>query len=346
MTLVDGFRLAEPPVNTVRALYKKGLIKERVYRPSKAAQLEAERNTLSVAQQKLVKQLMQEPARAQSSAFLAYDEAQRHRMALLAYQVLRFQHRKGDRDPEVAARSLALLKVVHANNYQGEYASQQPLPPEDGHGTQMLSLGGGQQGSSDFGGLGYRFTYHDLIDRNTGFLRGAQIEGIDLKFRSTESEDLALETADIVHIRSLSPRNRLIRPVSWFVHGGLERAMAGDRKRLVRFVQGGPGLAWQVGDVMPYGFVSARFENNSVYSSFMEPGAGAQAGALWYLPQAQVNVGAEGYYFANDEYRHRQFLRINLPLGRQSALRAGWQRDAWRGENAQEFSLTWRQFFN
>jgi hypothetical protein len=210
----------------------------------------------------------------------------------------------------------------------------------------MLSLGGGQLESDDFGELRYRFTYHDLVDRNAGFLRGAQIEGLDLHFRATESDDPKLEAADIVHIRSLSPRNRLIKPVSWFVHGGLERALAGDRKRLVRFVQGGPGLTWQAGDIMPYGFVTARLENNSEYSSFLEPGGGAQAGMLWYLPWAQVNAGGEGYYFANDEYRHRQFLHINVPLGRQSAIRAEWRRDGWRGDNEKGFSLAWRQFFD
>lgn len=346
MTLVDGFRLAEPPVNTVRALYKKELVRERVYRPSKAAQLDAERQAMDAGQQKLVKRLMADPSVAKGPVFSAYDEAERHRMALLAYQVLRFRHRNDERDPEVAARSLALLKVVNANAYEGELTVPTPVPPERGHGTQMLSLGAGQLESQDFGELGYRFTYHDLIDRDTGFLRGAQIEGIDLHLRSTESDDLKLESADIVHIRSLSPRNRLIKPISWFVHGGLERALAGERKRLVRFVQGGPGVTWQAGNFMPYGFLTARLENNSAYSSFLEPGGGAQAGLLWYLPRAQVNAGGEGYYFANDEYRHRQFLRINVPLGRQSAIRAEWQRDGWRGDNDKGFSLTWRQFFN
>ena len=345
-SLLDGFRLAEPPVNTVRALYEADLIEERVYRPSKAVELEADRLRLDKHAQRLSKRLMKDPTLAQSEAFLAYSESDRHLMARLAFRTLRFEYRKKERDADVAQRSFALLRVMNAYQYDGDDQIAAPVPPEMGHGTQMLSLGGGQLDNTDFGDIGYRFTYHDLIDRNTGFLRGAQIEGIDLRFRSTDSEALKLQTADIVHIRSLSPRNRMIKPISWFVHGGLERAQAGERKRLVRFVQGGPGLTWQAGGFMPYAFAVARVENNSAYSPLLEGGGGASAGALWYLPWAEINLGGEGIYFGNDEYRHRQFFHVNIPLGRQDALRAEWQRDAWRGDNENGFSISWRHFFD
>ncbi|HEY9036784.1 MAG TPA: DUF4105 domain-containing protein [Pseudomonadales bacterium] len=342
----DGLRLAEPPVNTVRALYKANLISGRIYRPSKAVQIESERQQLSDAEQRLVKQLIADPAIASSDTFLAYPESQRHLMALLAYQILRFEHRKEDRSQDVAHRSMALLNIVNRNPGPADYPVITPPPPEDGHGTQMLSIGGGQEDSNDFGEIGYRFTYHDWIDRNQGFLKGAQIEAADIRLRSTDSGSLKLQSADLVHIRSLSARNELIKPLSWFVQGGLERAEADNQEKLVRFVQGGPGLAWQADNLMPYAFITARLENNSVYSPFLEPGAGAQAGLLWYLPYAEINIGSDGTYFANDDYRYRYFTHINIPISRQSAIRLEWQHKTWRGDHEDEVSLTWRQFFD
>ena len=90
-------------------------------------------------------------------------------------------------------------------------------PPESGHGSQMLAASGGQRGSDDFGEVSYRLTYHDLLDNRRGFLDGAQIQGLGITLRSTESGAARLEELDLVSIRSLSPRGRFSKPLSWYV---------------------------------------------------------------------------------------------------------------------------------
>lgn len=353
-TILDGFRVAEAPVNTVRVLDQEGMIADRYYRPSKAMQLQADVAQLDRRQQRLASQLQKDPAVALSPAFLEYDEAERHLMARVAYQALRFHHRKGARAPDVSSRSFELLRIMNENQ-AGTYAPA-PVPPapESGHGTQRLRVGGGQVENRDFGELGYRFTYHDLIDNNPGFLRGAQIEGLDLLLRSEESGDLKLESLDVVHIRSHSPRSAFVRPISWFVHGGIERAQAGGRERLVRFVHGGPGLTWSFGPLMPYGFMTARLENNSAYTPLVQAGGGAQAGMLLYLGRTQWDLGSRGTYFGNDEYRYRHAAAVQIRLGRQSGLRLeGWQ-DNWRADLGRQwlddhengFSLSWQHYID
>lgn len=344
--LIDGFRVAEVPVNTVRTLYDNDLVKARVYRPSKAALLQADIDVLTDAEQRLSERLISDPSRAQSEAFLDYSEQRRHLMARTAFKTLRFRERNNTRTEDVAKNSLALLRLMRANAYQEEVEVVPPVPPESGHGTQLVGVGGGQLASQDFGELYYRFTYHDLIDNNRGFLRGAQIEGLDFRLRSTESNDLKLESLDVVHIRSLSPRNHFIKPISWYVHAGLEQAKAGSRKRLVRFVQGGGGMTWHWGVMQPYALATIRLENNSAYSPLAEGGGGANIGALWYFKYAQINSSAEGIYFGNDEYRHRWQFDVNVPMGQQNALRLEWQRDGWRGEAETGFNIAWRHYFD
>ena len=351
--IMAGFRLAEAPVNTVRVLEREGLIAEREYRASKAMLLASDAAQLTPAQRRLTLSLLDDPAIAAAGEFQAEPEAARHLMARVAYQTLRFRYRKQDRSDDVAARSFALLRVMN-NNRAGDYAPPPaPPPPEDGHGTQRILVGAGQYGNADFGEIGYRFTYHDLVDNNAGFLRGAQIEGLDLVLRSTESGEAKLQALDVVHIRSHSPRTAFVKPVSWFVHGGLERAPAGGRERLVRFVQGGPGLTWQWDNFLPYGFVTARLENNSAFSPLLQAGGGAQAGLLLYLNSSQWDLGSEGIYFGNDEYRYRHRLRMHWSMARQHGLRLEVWQDNWRTsdrdwyrDHENGFSLSWHFYID
>lgn len=343
--LMEGTRIAEVPVDTVRALYRSELVAERRYRPSKAVELDHLAGRLNARERRLAMRLMEQPALAQEESFQSLPEGRRHLVARVAYQAIRFHHRKQARDADVARRGMSLLRVMQANETPSLPPPPEPEPPEAGHDTQVVSLAGGQRGSADYGELGWRFTYHDVLDRVTGFLPGAGIEGLDLRLRSTESEQIKLEQLDVVEIRSLSPRGTFVKPVSWFVHGGLERARVDDRRELLRFVQGGPGLSWQWGRFLPYGFLSARVENASGWRPFLESGAGAELGLLYHAPAVQWGVSVSGTYFENDAYRHSSRFTLNLPLSRNNALRGECWRDGWRGDGINECRLEFRHFF-
>lgn len=343
--LIEGFRLAEAPVNTVRTLDDKQLIAGKVYRPSRAVELQADVDELNIVERNLARRLLADPTLAESEEFKAHAPERRHLMARSAWRALRLRERKKERSEEASARSFALLHIMQANTAQ-TVTMHEPISPDQGHGTQMLSVSGGQMESQAFGELGYRFTYHDLLDNPQGFLRGAQIAGIDARLRAAESGRLKLESLDVIHIRSLSPRNAFVKPLSWFIQTGFERAPVYDEQQLVRFVQGGAGFSWKVGTMQPYALAALRLENNDGYRSFIESGAGANLGALWYFSAVQLNVSSEGIYFANDEYRYRAQAEMNVPLGRQNALRLRWRQDYWRDDHAREFKLEWRHYFD
>ncbi|MDP0886297.1 DUF7840 domain-containing protein, partial [Klebsiella pneumoniae] len=73
-----------------------------------------------------------------------------------------------------------------------------------------------------------RMAYHDLADNAYGFPLGAQIEIGQLKLRQYEGNRWQLQNLDLVTIRSLTPRNQLLKPLSWQVAGGLERVPGED----------------------------------------------------------------------------------------------------------------------
>ena len=218
-------------------------------------------------------------------------------------------------------------------------------PPESGHGSQMIAAAAGQLGGDDFGEFSYRLTYHDLLDNSLGFPEGAQIQGLGLTVRSTESGAPELEELQLVGIRSFSPRDQFAKPLSWYVEGGLERAWAG-RRRLVRYLQGGAGASWRYGGWQPYLLASARAENNSEFSEVVTPGGGGEAGMLYHAGRWQWQLSTAGHYFTNDVYRHRSRLAVQYALSQQQGLRAQVEREGWRGGDDTEFKLQWRWYYD
>ena len=343
--LLDELRFAELPVNTVRALDQRGLVTERHYRPSKEVELAALSDRLNDQEQTLARRLAADPAVAESAAFQSRPPRRQAMMARTAYSYVRFVNRKAARTEDIAGRSFALLTLV--NRLPSVEVPELPdkAPPESGHGSQMLAASGGQRGSDDFGEVSYRLTYHDLLDNRRGFLDGAQIQGLGITLRSTESGAARLEELDLVSIRSLSPRGRFSKPLSWYVEGGLERAWAG-RRRLTRYVQGGAGGSWRSGPWQPYLLASVRAENNSDFGPLITPGGGAEAGMLYHAGRWQWQLSSAGHYFSNDVYRHRSTLAVQYALAREHGLRASLEREGWRGDGETEFKVQWRWYFD
>ncbi|MEH6708415.1 MAG: DUF4105 domain-containing protein [Alloalcanivorax venustensis] len=343
--LLDELRFAELPVNTVRALDQRGLVTERHYRPSKEVELAALRDRLDDQEQALARRLAADPAVAESDAFQSRPPRRQAMMARTAYSYVRFVNRKAARTEDIAGRSFALLTLVNRLPSVEDPELPDKAPPESGHGSQMLAASGGQRGSDDFGEVSYRLTYHDLLDNRRGFLDGAQIQGLGITLRSTESGAARLEELDLVSIRSLSPRGRFSKPLSWYVEGGLERAWAG-RRRLTRYVQGGAGGSWRSGPWQPYLLASVRAENNSDFGPLITPGGGAEAGMLYHAGRWQWQLSSAGHYFSNDVYRHRSILAVQYALAREHGLRASLEREGWRGDGETEFKVQWRWYFD
>lgn len=343
---MDHFRLAEVPVDTLRSLARKGFIESSEYRPSKANKLDAMIARLDAREQELALTLSRDVSVSRGERFLSLPAKRRHLVARTAYSYLRLQEREGDRSEEGAARALALLRLVNDTPPVTGIEPEKPVSPVNGHGVKMIAGTGGLLGDRTFGELQARFAYHDWLDAPGGFLKGATIESFNLQLRKTESDDLDLERLDIFNIRSLAPRNRFRKPVSWFVNGGLDRRFVDSNRELTRQIQGGPGLAWEIGPLMPYGFGVARAENSSGDNAFISTGAGARTGVLWYADDFQLGLEAEGLYYDSDDARVRASATLNLPITANNAVRARVERDEGHDRGETEFRLSWRYYFD
>lgn len=344
--LMSGMRFAELPVNTVRALYDAKLVTERRYRPSKARELEHLAAQLDAVELDWAHRLMQTPALADTPAFQARAAPRRHLIAQVAYQALRVRHREGARDDAASGRGLALLRVVQRNPAPVLAQTPEPPPPEAGHDTQMASVGFGSQDGAAFTELGYRLTYHDILDPLTGFLPGAGIEGLDLRLRATDGEGLSLESLDLVNIRSLAPRGAFVKPTSWFVHAGLEQVPVENDRHLATFIQGGPGASWRFGAFMPYAFALLRAETVSGFDPDLALGGGTELGAVYLTPRLQVGASAQMIYFSDNFYRLRTSLTADMPISTDNAVRADCAHETWERQAVNSCRVALRHYFN
>ena len=328
LRLTEQFPLTAIPTDTVKAVKEAGLVESIQYRPSRERELLSRAAPLTDEEQQWVLKVSADQKQLQAQAFKAQP---RDRQALIidaAYRLERYRANGQERDPARAQRSFELLRAINQNPAP-ELDIPQPGLPEDGHESRTWQAGLGTRGDKAFGEYGLRMAYHDLNDNAESFPLGAQIEILQLKLRQYEGNDWQLQQLDLATIRSLTPRNELLQPLSWQVTGGLERVPGKhDDETLVSHVNGGGGGTWQLGDdLLGFALGTVRVEHNNDFAGFIAPAAGFNTGLLWKNPLGNFSLEAKGDFFTNGEVRRGLSLNQQWELSRNLGLRLSAQRE-------------------
>ena len=322
VALTGQFPLTAIPTDTVRAIKQAGMVERIDYRPSREKQLLARASQLDEAEQAWVLALADDTDRANDRAFLNLPGPRRALIQDAAYRLVRYHATGTERDSVQAKRSFELLKAINRNP-PGALTVERPELPENGHQSRTWQLGAGSRGERSFAEYGLRMAYHDLNDNLAGFPLGAQIEILQLKLRQYENNDWQVERLDLATIRSLTPRNRLLQPLSWQVAAGLERVPGqGERRELVSHVNGGAGGTWQLGeDTLAYAMGTARLEHNSDFAAFIAPAVGFNSGLIWTNALGNLSLEAKGDYFQQGEVRRSLALNQQWEISENLGLR-------------------------
>ncbi|WP_339080149.1 DUF4105 domain-containing protein [Pseudomonas sp. TMP9] len=322
VALTGQFPLTAIPTDTVRAIKQAGMVERIDYRPSREKELLARASQLDEAEQEWVLALADDTDRVNDRAFLSLPGPRRALIQDAAYRLVRYHATGTERDSAQAKRSFELLKAINRNP-PGALTVERPELPENGHQSRTWQLGAGSRGERSFAEYGLRMAYHDLNDNLAGFPLGAQIEILQLKLRQYENNDWQVERLDLATIRSLTPRNRLLQPLSWQVAAGLERVPGqGERRELVSHVNGGAGGTWQLGeDTLAYAMGTARLEHNSDFAAFIAPAVGFNSGLIWTNALGNLSLEAKGDYFQQGEVRRSLALNQQWEVSENLGLR-------------------------
>jgi hypothetical protein len=325
LDLTSEFRFWTIPADTVRAVARQpGLVRDVVFRPARAAGVRARAATLDENERRLAGELGRGAIVSTVDPVMSLTPPRRAEVLELAHEFARL--RAAANPSQVDPVSAELL---HARSQLPPGAPpSHPVPagrPEEGHASARLALGGGRSDGHRYTEIRWRPAYHDLLDDERGFTRGAQVQFFDTAIRHRADGGTRLEELQLVDGMSLVPRDEFIDAVSWRAQLGWRRQRLADgAEPLVFRAQGGPGFTVERGGSLLFALVEGALETESRYRRGYALGAGVAGG--WLLdvtPAWRVSVEADAGRFGAGEVRsyRRGTLRQRISLGRNLALR-------------------------
>ena len=352
LELTAPFRLWALPVDTVRALTREaGLVKNVRYRPANSTILGARLQGMAPQERRMARDLGLGELAVGDAALRAMPAERAAAVIEAGYDYLNYR------------RTTAVSKVPDGGGLAHELLvarSELPVPaqtprvdpgvrPDHGHRTSRLAGGAGRRAGRDFFELGVRPTYHDLLDDDGGYIRGAQIEFFHLRARRYEAEDARIESFIPVDIFSLSPRDEFFQPRSWRFAAGWRRTAArnGDEP-LALASEGGAGAAWSLGAHRFYALAEADARAHDTLDKGYTIGAGARVGALFDpTPRWRVHAYARQLgTLAGQKHDPGAFvLEQRLAFTRDVALRLELSREKEAGRSAATGLLTLHLYF-
>ena len=116
-----------------------------------------------------------------------------------------------------------------------------PPNPLHSHRAARVMLGAGSRDGELISYIGVRPVYHDLEDSSYGFLRGTQIEFLNI-LASYSDDDINLEELTVVSIVSIAQRSEFFKSFSWRTKLGWDRDLFDDKTNFSTSV--GAGYSW------------------------------------------------------------------------------------------------------
>ena len=345
--LTNEYMVTAIPIDTVKTIYKAGIIENTEYRPARATVLSFMIQQMPENNRELVMQLSKNIEIKNSSDFTRLSRDEQREIIEAAYKYLRYQQTGTDRDPAVAKRSFQLLKL--RNNYPVSSTPDLPPPvsPEKGHNSKRTSFALGRRLDNYYAEVGFKMSFHDLEDNEEGFLRGAQINIGSLQIRAEENEGISLYKLDLIDIFSLSPRTQFFKPSAWRVYAGFEKQLTDGVDQLAAHLTGGAGGSWDFSDNNQfYTLATGRLEINKQLDHTVEPGIGFITGLLSHFGTNTARLEISGEHFTGNMYRLRAQYIHNFVINTNNSLKI-FAKHEWQ-ENEVEFSdinLSYQYYF-
>jgi len=330
------------PVDTVRAVVQApGLLRSQHYRPSNGTELRSRAARLPLPAVDLARDLAEARTQPADMAKGSWTGLQQAQVLELAERYTTFLGTRGALASEQVQQTRLALLGARAMLPEAPNA-ETPVPgvaPQEGHRTGRVDLDLGRREGRPFWRLGWRSSYHELLDPEAGYTRGAQIEIGRIEVAQARGEGIRLERATVIDILSLAPRERLIGGTSWKVRLGLERTWprpdgpASAPPALALGINGGPGYAFELGDsqqAMAYAMLDNQiWHDPALGTQRWALGTGAQLGLLWDLsPRWRAHLQGYRRVFAGQapaEWGASVQQRWTLDASHNATLRCDWQ---------------------
>ncbi len=328
----ENFRRSTIPSDTVREITAhSGLIANTVYRPSNATLLRNRLGLMDARERNLVLALSRGQIAESDPAMRALPLAREAAVLETGQDYINYRRVSGHQDVADPALLTQALQAVRSRLDLITPPLNVPLPktkPDEGHSSSRITLGAGRRAAQNFQEVQVRATYHDLMDSDAGFVRGAGIEFFGMTLRHYDFAAARVERFAPVNILSLSPRDEFFHSPSWHISGGWQRVEAvNGSEPLATVLDGGMGGAWsdKQNSALAYAFFDSSMRFSGALDKGYALGIGASSGSYIDLnPAWRVHPYLKAMrYFAGQQDSTLQLgLEQRFALSRDLALRA------------------------
>jgi hypothetical protein len=291
--LREAFYYQVIPLETVHVIESKNVVISKNYRASKRSELLAYEKVLAPYSKERVLDLITKKATVEeikSDANLTLQQKQYVYEAtteLLEYQLI-----QGKIQKEEYLKRFHEVSSARASLGIGENITiDVPYNPDEGNRAIRTSISQGWRNGKSIQFVGIRPAYHDIKDSDVGFLRGTQIEFLDLELNYANNK-VDLEKATLLSIESLAQKSSFFDSFSWRMKTGFDRDFMDDKSNYIFTV--GVGESW--GNDLGYIYTMAdpfAYINNNTAS-----GIGTSLGIV---------IDKSKYFNTNIEVTHRWY---------------------------------------
>ncbi|KAF0191965.1 MAG: hypothetical protein FD165_1299 [Gammaproteobacteria bacterium] len=343
------------PADTVRAVVaEQGMVKNVVYRPAASTRLLARLDGMSGEHRQLALDIADSVVPATDQALAGLPDDERAAVIELSDEYLRYEVSARKR-PQGDVAALMQQLLVARSAIDVEYAPVRPdvpgVRPDQGHRTRRADVGAGTTDHQAYQELAIRPAYHDLLDADGGYQRGAEIRFFDLTLRFNDhANTLRLEDFTPVGIVSLTPRNRFTKSVSWVVAGHVTRSrLAPGVEPLIFRLDGGAGLSATTNHgALWYGLFASSLDVSGHLDKDFALGAGPDLGVLWTHTarlKTQLSARALRYALGDAHTRAEAGIWQNVSFSESGALRYGMVRHREFDHYWTESRIAWQMYF-
>ena len=284
MDLTRDFPLWAIPVDTLKALDRKGLVRERRFMPSMARKIRREQEALGPRLITVVDEVTNTEDPGVVEVLTRLTPVEQARVLDLAGDYRRYQRLNGGgavNRLSPAERQLLKLRSKIPVATRDPEIRRPDAAPDQGHDVSRVEAGARQSRDGALYTLQYRPAYHDFLDPAAGYGDNTSIDFIAPTVAWPERGRPWLRRFTLLDIQSVEPRDHFFRPVSWRTRIAWEKP-AKDQPAQVDLL-GGAGLARRAGDDGPIGYVFAEgsLRRDRALDKSTTIVGGLRAGALW-----------------------------------------------------------------
>ena len=313
-------RFAEIPINTIRKVKEHGLVTKVDYRPSVQSQVKQQIAPLSPDDIAIVKDLQSE--------LISLDElnkVQQAKTLSTAYDVYRFNHRRDWSNLDISKHGLDLLKARAKLNIMlptADNAIPTPQKPDQAHSVKRTAIGWSQQGSQHALDLQWRYAYHDLLDNTVGVAKGFGLEVFNFNAAVTDNQ-LWLKQFELLNVQSISPRNTLIKPISWEMSAGYIDSNNNHDSRNF-YAQGGVGVAYDIQKVQ--GYLIPKIHLRQPLEESLYYGLGLKSGLIYQGEKFSTSLEVEHIQWTEQALFEDTVFKVETQyqLDKNNSLRLSW----------------------